>query len=570
MILDEATSAIDVRGEKIVQAALDKVSAGRTTITIAHRLSTIMKADNIIVLKKGKVVQQGTHEDLLADKEGAYYALANAQKLSMGDEDEDEKPEGSDRLKGSTDFIDFKRNSSIDTLMQTKFSVELEEEKRAEEPEYKMRGFLGSFGSLLWEQKGHWFLYTLMMLSALMAGGKSFLSLSTLNLKQILISYPAAFPIQAFLFAELISVFSYWGLWLEFVTNFWCFWFTMLAIAVGVAYFALGWSANNVSFHITSTYRNEYFANVLRKPVAYYDDEENSVGGLTARMASDPTQLQQLLGINMAFVFISILNVVGCVTISFYFGWKLTLLTVCSSMPIILAAGFFRIRYETQFEKMNHEVFAESSKFATESIGAIRTVTALTLEGEICDRYEKLLQDHVKNAFKKARFSTLVFALSDSISLLCMAFVLWYGGHLLATYEYYPFNYLVVYLAVVQGSVSAGQWLSFGPNIAQASAAANRIRSMRKRGEVEDDGHPLDFGDEEVDEEKGPNGVRIELRNVHFKYPTRDVPVLNGLNMTIEKGQFAAIVGPSGCGKTSIISILERYYSIFSHCSKDY
>lgn len=110
---------------------------------------------------------------------------------------------------------------------------------------------------------------------------------------------------------------------------------------------------------------------------------------------------------------------------SFYFGWKLTLVTVCSSMPIILAAGFFRIRYEIQFEKMNFEVFAESAKFATESIGAIRTVTALTLEDEICERYEKLLQTHIKEAFHKARFSTLVFAMSDSIALLCMAFVLW-------------------------------------------------------------------------------------------------------------------------------------------------
>jgi ATP-binding cassette, subfamily B (MDR/TAP), member 1 len=159
--------------------------------------------------------------------------------------------------------------------------------------------------------------------------------------------------------------------------------------------------------------------------VSYYDDEDNSVGALTGRMASDPSQLQQLLGINMAMVFISIFNVVGCIAISFYFGWKLTLVTVCSSMPIIIAAGFFRIRYETQFEKMNNDVFAESAKFATESIGAFRTVSALTLESEICDRYQKLLQDHITKAFHKAKISTLVFAMSDSISLLCMAFVLW-------------------------------------------------------------------------------------------------------------------------------------------------
>lgn len=159
--------------------------------------------------------------------------------------------------------------------------------------------------------------------------------------------------------------------------------------------------------------------------MSYYDDEDNSVGSLTARIASDPTQLQQLLGINMAIVLISVFNIIGSITISFYFGWKLTLVTVCSAMPIILAAGFFRIRHETQFERMNNEIFAKSSKFATESIGAFRTVSSLTLESEILSSYETLLSDHTSAAFRKARFSTFVFAMSDSISLLCMAFVLW-------------------------------------------------------------------------------------------------------------------------------------------------
>lgn len=78
-----------------------------------------------------------------------------------------------------------------------------------------------------------------------------------------------------------------------------------------------------------------------------------------------------------------------------------------------------------QFERMNYAVFAESGKFATEAIGAFRTVSSLTLESEILQRYETLLDNHRKDAFKKAKRSTFVFALSDSIALLCMAFILW-------------------------------------------------------------------------------------------------------------------------------------------------
>lgn len=142
-------------------------------------------------------------------------------------------------------------------------------------------------------------------------------------------------------------------------------------------------------------------------------------------MASDPVQLQQLLGINMAVVLISLFNIIGSIALSLLFGWKLTLITVITAVPVILAAGFFRIRYETQFEKMTNEVFEESSKFATESIGAFRTVSSLVLEDTISGRYEKLLREHSESAFKKAKFSTLVFAMSDSIPLLCMALVLW-------------------------------------------------------------------------------------------------------------------------------------------------
>ncbi len=72
LLLDEATSALDAQSEKVVQAALDKLSGGRTTLVIAHRLSTIRNADKIVVMDRGQVVDEGTHEDLLA--RGGIYA----------------------------------------------------------------------------------------------------------------------------------------------------------------------------------------------------------------------------------------------------------------------------------------------------------------------------------------------------------------------------------------------------------------------------------------------------------------------------------------------------------------
>ncbi len=80
MILDEATSALDTESEQLVQQALDKMMEHRTSLVIAHRLSTIQKADNIVVLRKGKIVEQGKHEELL-NKNGEYFKLVSMQSL---------------------------------------------------------------------------------------------------------------------------------------------------------------------------------------------------------------------------------------------------------------------------------------------------------------------------------------------------------------------------------------------------------------------------------------------------------------------------------------------------------
>jgi ABC-type multidrug transport system fused ATPase/permease subunit len=285
---------------------------------------------------------------------------------------------------------------------------------------------------------------------------------------------------------------------------------------------------------------------------------ENASGSLVSRLATDPKQIQDMIGLNGIFPVISVCSMIGCIAIAFAFGWKLSLVTVFAALPCVFLAAFMRIRYELQFEALNAEVYSGSSQFAAEAIQAFRTVSALTMEDSILNRYSGLLKQQQSKAFRKAWLATLVFAFSDSVELCAMALTFWYGGQLLASREYEPASFFVVYMSIILGGQQAGQFFSFGPNIAQATSSANRILNFRPAAEETS----AASGQRVADQSPG-SGARIEFQNVAFKYASQEVPLFTGLDVTIESGQFVAFVGPSGCGKTSLISILERFYNPF-------
>lgn len=521
VILDEATSAIDVRGEKIVQAALDRVAKNRTTITIAHRLSTIKKADRIVVLKKGKVMEQGTHESLLEDETGLYYGLVYAQKLSLGEPTEAHTDEKEDDLEAL-----LKREKSVAQSLPDSDEEKTDDTKQ---------NFLSSFARLLRERRSKWPLYIATTFASMCAATGT--------------------PLQAWLFAQILNVFYLQGDELRREGDFWSLMWTVLAIGVGLSYFFNAFIATHLQFYISAIYKQQYFSAMLFQKTSFFDHEENSHGTLTSRISSDAKQLEELLGINMAFLLVGVFNLIGCLAIAYAFGWKLALVAMCVTMPLGIFSAYWRMKYEIQFDQMNAAVFAESSKFAAEAIGAFRTVSALTMEDVINTRYDTLLKNLIGTANKKARWASVIIAFAESVSLGCQGLIFWYGGRLLASREYQAENFFVCMMAVIQGAEATGQSLSFGPNAVQASAAANRIIEMRDSKNKDHIGK-----DEQIPDTDG--GVKIELRDAHFRYPTRSVSVFRGLDLTIEKGQFAALVGPSGCGKTSIISLLERFYDL--------
>ncbi|CAM8909843.1 unnamed protein product [Rhodiola kirilowii] len=83
LLLDEATSALDAESECVLQEALERLMRGRTTVVVAHRLSTIRGVDSIAVVQDGRIVEQGSHSDLVSRPDGAYYRLLQLQPQHM-------------------------------------------------------------------------------------------------------------------------------------------------------------------------------------------------------------------------------------------------------------------------------------------------------------------------------------------------------------------------------------------------------------------------------------------------------------------------------------------------------
>jgi ATP-binding cassette, subfamily B (MDR/TAP), member 1 len=389
LLLDEATSALDPKAEGIVQAALDKVSQSRTTVMIAHKLSTVQKADKIIVMNQGRVIEHGSHESLLAAK-GAYSRLVNAQSLTAADDDEEEVDVDDSKEKGDQDM-------QLSKVQTTRSTTSVKSALKSEDVSRK----LSLFKCLLIvfsEQRNVWGLLLGTFISSVAAG--------------------AVFPAQAVLFSRLVTVFQLPEDQLQSRGNFWALMYFVLALGTLAAYASLGFFGTVAAFLITRVYRSEYFASMLRQDIAFYDLEGNSSGALTSRLSTDPQRLQDLVSANLALILIVLVNLLSCTILALAVGWKLALVAIFGCLPPLFFAGFMRMRLEVQSQDKNAKLYQESARFASEAVGAIRTVASLTLESKVLENYGSRLDRSVRKAYKHILISMFLFGLSESLDLL--------------------------------------------------------------------------------------------------------------------------------------------------------
>jgi ATP-binding cassette subfamily B (MDR/TAP) protein 1 len=201
----------------------------------------------------------------------------------------------------------------------------------------------------------------------------------------------------------------------------------------------------------------------MRQDISFFDRPENSAAALTSRLSTDTTSLQELVGINLALMLIVFINLTSSVALGISYGWKLGLV-VFSTLPLIFGSGYLRLRLEAKFEQENSAIFSESARYASQAVGAMRTVSSFTLENVICSDYEKRLQQPLRNPLRVVGMPMVWYALAESIVFLVMALAFWYGGQLIADGEYSTEQFFVVYIATVFGGEAAGQFFAYTPS----------------------------------------------------------------------------------------------------------
>ncbi|KAJ8580470.1 P-loop containing nucleoside triphosphate hydrolase protein [Rhizopogon salebrosus TDB-379] len=548
LLLDEATSALDTRSEGIVQDALDKAAAGRTTITIAHRLSTIKDADCILVMGDGTVLERGTHAELLANENGAYSRLVKAQTLREGRENED-----------------------LDTTLTSVHETDLERPRLEEVLERKST--IRSIGSDVVnpqkekvgdpaQEEDYDLLYLMRRVAVLYREGfpryiiGSFFAVCT----------GAAYPASGIVFGLAISGFSSTtNSQRSYEGNRNALWFFLIAILYGVCFGLQNYFFASSAAVLTAKLRSLSFKAILRQDIEYFDNDKNSTGALTSNLSENPQKVNGLVGITLGTIIQSITTLLTGLAIGFAYAWKPAIVGM-ACIPVLVSAGYIRLQVVSLKDKRNKTAHENSAQIACEAVAAIRTVASLTREEDCLSLYSGSLEGPLKKTTRTAFWSNMLFALSQSMAFWVIALVFWYGSSLVSRLEISTQGFFIALMSTTFGAMQAGNVFAFVPDVSSAKGGANAIIRLL-------DSTPAIDAESTEGEKVSGETVKghIRLENVQFTYPTRPgFRVLRNLSLTVEPGTYVALVGASGCGKSTVIQLLERFYDpISGHISLD-
>ncbi len=321
----------------------------------------------------------------------------------------------------------------------------------------------------------------------------------------------------------------------------------MLALAsAGRYYFVI-----TIGERIVADVRRDVFAHVTTLSPSFFDRSQS--GEIVSRLSADTTQIKSAVGATASMALRNAILGTGALGMMIYTSPKLSSLVIAAIPLIVLPLVAFGRNVRTR-SRQAQDMLANATAYASESIGAVRTLQAFTNENLVTGRFEKA----VNFAFEAARDSTKSRAILTGFAIF-MIFgsvvgVLWFGAQsvMAGTMSAGTLSQFLLYSVLAASSLAtlSEVW----SELSQAAGAAERLTEiLAEVPDVQPPKNPVTL--------PRPALGTIQFEGVTFAYPGRlGTIVTNGLSFSVKSGETVAIVGPSGAGKSTLFSLIMRFY----------
>ncbi|KAJ6723258.1 hypothetical protein OIU74_007767 [Salix koriyanagi] len=552
LLLDEATSALDTESERVVQEALDRIMVNRTTVIVAHRLSTVRNAEMIAVIYRGKMVEKGSHSELLKDPEGAYSQLIRLQEVNKESKLETEDPKKSDisaeSLRRPSQRISLKRSISRESSgvghssrhsfsvpfgLPAGFNVTDNPTSELEASPQKQEAPDVPISRLAYLNKPE--------VPVLIAG----------CIFAILNGF--IFPVYGILLSSIIKTFFEPPDELRKDSKFWSLIFMALGLASFVVYPSQTYLFSVAGCKLIQRIRSMCFEKVVHMEVSWFDEPEHSSGAVGARLSADAATVRALVGDSLSQLVQNISSAIAGLVIAFTACWQLAFV-VLVLLPLIGLNGFLQVKFMKGFSADAKKMYEEASQVANDAVGSIRTVASFCAEEKVMQLYRRKCEGPMRTGIRQGMISGAGFGVSFFLLFSVYAACFYVGAQLVQHGKTTFTEVFRVFFALTMAAIGISQSSSFAPDSTKAKGAAASIFAIIDRKSKID---PSDESGTTLDNVKG----EIELRHISFKYPSRpDIEIFRDLSLAIHSGKTVALVGESGSGKSTVISLLQRFY----------
>lgn len=548
LILDEATASLDSISEQRIQKALTAASHGRTTLTIAHRLSTIRDADNIVVMRAGELVQQGTHAELMASA-GFYSELVQLQQNTQPNHGQE-----SDHTDPSDGFEDLiLQNSSGATAKSVHSEAAPEQTKKSskvqtspsDDPDIGVKRSVP---------------FALKALAPMLRPSAPLLILAMTAMLVVGGTYSASALILGNTIGRLSSCNEP-----DQIRNSGAFFGLMFFVLAIIELFAnmISWSGFGLaSERLLLSIRLRAFRSLVKQDQGWHESAERTPKSLLSLITADCNSIGGLTGSTIGTILSICVNMVAAIILTHVVAWKIAL--VCLAVvPLIMGTGAMHLIALARFAARHAQAFKSSIGIAVEAVESFKTVTALSLQEEILQTYRRSLTAPTKEMTKQSAYSYMWLALAYGLPTFLFSLSFWWGSSLVLTGEYTQVDYYICTIALLVSAQLWGQLFTIAPDVSKAFEAVRRVVNLFNLNSWQSDETDMEksHGTEKAPSLTTGTGASITFEDVHFAYPARpQVEVLKGMSLNIEPGQFCALVGPSGAGKSTVFALLERLY----------